>query len=130
MESIKFAQDNEDFGEVLNEAKANPQVAADLAKDMLAAKTEEDVAMAIANAASRTLLDKTEGEAEKVAIQEQTTLSVRRIQTDIAVKRMEEELFADLDKATDVAQMDAIEEKIRVKADAWKLKVTTEIQET
>ena len=79
MESIKHAQDNEDFGEVLNEAKANPQMAADLAKDMLAAKTEEDVALAIANAASRTLLDKTEGEAEKVAIRERTNLSVRRI---------------------------------------------------
>lgn len=50
MESINYAQDNEDFGELLNDAKANPEVAADLAKDMLAAKTEEDVAKAIANA--------------------------------------------------------------------------------
>jgi hypothetical protein len=61
-----YAQDNEDFGEVLNDAKANPQVAADLAKDMLAAKTEDDVAMAIANAHSATRMAAATTETEKV----------------------------------------------------------------
>lgn len=76
MDSIKYAQDNEDFGEVLNEAKANPQVAADLAKDMLAAKTEADVAMAIANAQSATAMLAATNDYEKTQIKEQNILDV------------------------------------------------------
>jgi len=108
LDSIKYAQDNEDFGEVLNDAKANPEVAAELAKDMLAAKTEDDVALAIANAHSATRLAVAESESAKIAIREQNTLDVRRITTDIKVKRFEEELFTELDKATDEAQSDNI----------------------
>jgi len=76
LDSIKYAQDNEDFGEVLNEAKANPQVAADLAKDMLAAKTEADVAMAIANAQSATAMLAATNDYEKTQIKEQNILDV------------------------------------------------------
>jgi hypothetical protein len=129
VESIKYAQDNEDFGELLNDAKENPQVAADLAKDMLAAKTEEDVAKAIADAHGKARLEKTKTASEKVAIEEETQLAVCRIRTDIAVKKMEVELLDGLEGAADEAEMDAVEKRIREKTDAWKKKVTKEVTE-
>ena len=50
IETIKTVNEEEDLLIALNIAKKDPKIAADLAKDLALAKTDEEVATAIVNA--------------------------------------------------------------------------------
>jgi hypothetical protein len=129
VDTLEKEKDNEDLQEALDEAKKNPEIADKLAKKLVTATDDDDVADAIQEAKTEAKLVKTKDPKQRVQLQEEGRIAVCKIRTDIKARKITEDSEKALEDADSEEAIEKAAEALRHRAEALRGQQEVELAE-
>ena len=118
VDTLEKEADNADLNEALTEAKRNPEIAQKLAKKLVQAKGDDDVADAIQGAKTKAALVTVTDPVERERLVEEATIVVCKIRTDLKARKLNEEAEIAFENAETTEAIDLIQTELDAKAAA------------
>jgi hypothetical protein len=117
VDTLQKEASNADLNEALTEAK-NPEIAQKLAKKLVQAKGDDDVADAIQGAKTEAALVTVKDPVERERLVEEATIVVCKIRTDLKARKLNEEAEEAFENAETTEAIDLIQTQLDAKAAA------------